>query len=39
MSELKVGDKVNYHPWSCGPIASQGHEITRIQKEPNNFAR
>lgn len=34
---MKVGDIVNYHSIIGGEITSTGHEITHIEKEPNNF--
>lgn len=37
MSDFKVGDKVNYHSIIGEAITSNGHEITHIELEPNNF--
>ena len=37
MSELKIGDKVNYHCFAGGGVSSSGHEITAIDLQPNNF--
>jgi hypothetical protein len=37
MSQLQIGDKVNYHAIIGGPIISTDHIIEKILFEPNNF--
>lgn len=34
---MEIGDKVNYHSCIGGPVTSEGHEITHIESEPNNY--
>lgn len=34
---FNVGDTVNYHAFQNSPPTSTGHQITRIEREPNNF--
>lgn len=34
---FKTGDIVNYHSIIGGAITSEGHEITFIDRQPNNF--
>ena len=37
MSELKIGDEVNYHPILNKDIGVKRGTITDIAREPNNF--
>jgi hypothetical protein len=37
MSEIKVGDVVDYHSVMDEPATSFGHEVTHILEVPNNF--
>ena len=37
MSNLQVGDTVNYHSIIGGPATSVGHRIEAIENAPNNF--
>ena len=37
MSDLDIGDIVNYHSIIGGEITSKGHKIKAIQYAPNNY--
>lgn len=37
MPALQTGDIVNYHSIIGGSVTSEGHEITFIDRAPNNF--
>lgn len=37
MSNLQVGDTVNYHAIIGGPVSSTDHVIEDIERAPNNY--
>ena len=37
MNIYKVGDKVNYHSFIGGPVATENHVIRAIELQPNNY--
>jgi len=37
VSNLKIGDTVDYHAIFNGPVTSSGHKILSIDREPNNY--
>jgi hypothetical protein len=37
MTDIKVGDLVDYHGIIGGSVTSIGHVVTKIIEEPNNF--
>lgn len=37
MTDVKIGDTVNYHSIIGGPVTSTGHKVTELEYAPNNF--
>lgn len=37
-TNIRVGDKVDYHSMIGGEATSTGHTVTHIDLEPNNFS-